>query len=150
MHCILGYHWHFPNRAALLEAIVGQWEAKTAWLITESRYAPTAIERIQRLLFLIRTTADPAGGNVDDAAMFLWARQDQRIAARVKAVEQQRIAYLQELFVDSGRTPAEAHLQAEFAYIAFVGYGERLERVGETDLGFTDFCRLALQLLDLQ
>ncbi len=82
--------------------------------------------------------------------MFLWARQDSQIAARVKAIEQQRIAYLQELFVALGHAPTEAHLQAEFAYIAFVGYGERLERVGEASIGFADFCRLVLRLLDLE
>jgi AcrR family transcriptional regulator len=132
------FYWHFADRAALLEALLAAWEAESDWLIAESRQAPTAPKRLARLLALIAAAGGPHGNDVSDPAIFLWARQDAQVAARVAAVEERRIAYLEELLRGHGIAPAAARRRAAFASAAFNGYVEQLTR-GVATLRFEDF-----------
>lgn len=132
------FYWHFADRGALLAALLAAWEAESDGLIAESRKAATPSERLATLLALIAAAGGPAGNDVSDPAIFLWARQDAQVAARVAAVEERRITYLEELLHDHGVAPAVARRRAAFAAAAFNGYVEQLTR-GAATLSFEDF-----------
>lgn len=140
------FYGYFADRAALLEQLLQRWESRSAWLIAESRKAATPAARLERLLELIAAAQAPAGTPHDDSAIFRWSRQDPSIAARVAAVEQRRIGYLEELLRDHGVAPQQARMRAAFALAAFNGYVEQLGR-NVTALSFDDFHSIIALLL---
>lgn len=139
------FYWHFADRPALLEALFTTWEAASDGLIAEARRAPDPQERLARLLTLL---AAPERGQVhlSDAALFLWARQERQIAARIAAVERRRTAFVAEQLCALGLAPAEAEQRAAFATAAFNGFVEQWTRDAAA-LSVADFQAIVTCLL---
>ena len=118
------FYWHFKDRAELLDAVLAEWEAETDMLLQEARKQRGAKARLDRFVDLVKA----AEGRIPETAIFMWARQDARIARRVKRTEQARIAFLTSVLEAMEIAPDEAELRAELAYLAFVGMADRISR----------------------
>ena len=99
-----GFYWHFADRGALLEEVLDTWERVS---IDE------AIERVEReggdararlrTLFALSSTGGELARMVlqTDLAVRDWARRDPAVAARLRRVDNRRMAYLRSLFAAS-------------------------------------------------
>ena len=119
-----GFYWHFADRGALLEEVLDTWERVS---IDE------AIDRVEReggdararlrTLFALSST----GGDLTrmvlktDLAVRDWARRDPAVAARLRRVDNRRMAYLRSLF--GAFSPEEDDVEARclVAMALFVG-----------------------------
>jgi AcrR family transcriptional regulator len=118
------FYWHFRDRPDLLESVLSEWEAETDWLIQESRAQRGARPRLERFVALVREVR----GRIPESAIFMWAREDTKVARRVKRVERARIDFLASVLEAMDIPTEEAELRAELAYLAFVGMADRLSR----------------------
>jgi AcrR family transcriptional regulator len=118
------FYWHFKDRADLLDAVLNEWEVETDGLLEEARKERGAKARLDRFVELVRA----AEGRIPESAIFMWAREDKRVARRVKRTEQARIRFLTSILEAMNIPPEEAELRAELAYLSFVGMAERMTR----------------------
>jgi AcrR family transcriptional regulator len=118
------FYWHFADRPALLEAVLGRWETGArAVLESASRLAQPE----QRMAALLRELARPSTG-VADAEVFSWARRDRAVAERVGEVDRARVVFLKEQLTAMGVPLMDAHRRAEAGYLASVAWLERAAR----------------------
>lgn len=112
------FYWHFKDRAELLEALVGAWEeVGTQRLIDAVDAAGGSVRARVTLLWQLAVADDMAG----ELALREWARQDGAIAARVKAVDDERMAYLRRLFGDLGTSAEDVERRAMLTYSLLIG-----------------------------
>jgi AcrR family transcriptional regulator len=123
------FYWHFKDRADLLDAVLAEWEAETDKIMEAARQERGAKARLDRFIALAKS----AEGRIPESAIFMWARQDPKVARRVKRIEHSRIRFLSAILEAMDLSPEEAELRAELAYMAFVGMAERMIRDPEWD-----------------
>lgn len=111
------FYWHFRDRAELLEAIVSAWEQGTVTIMVLTDQGRTGPDRLAMLLDAVGKSSSGL-----ELALQAWARQDPQVAARLSAVEQRRIAYVEQIFCDCGFDLAEARFRAETAYLVYLGW----------------------------
>jgi AcrR family transcriptional regulator len=118
------FYWHFKDRAELLDAVMAEWEGQTDAIMNEARKQRGARAKLDSFISLVKSTE----GTIPEAAIFMWARQDPKVARRVKRTEQARIGFLASILEAMDLAPEEAELRAELAYMTFVGMAERMAR----------------------
>ena len=113
------FYWHFRDRAALLKALLADWEAgSTAPLLRRldaSGEGPRA-----RLGHLAATVAGEGAGSLDPAIR-AWALHDPAAAETVGRVDQARLAFIAGEFRSLGFAPAEAWTRARLFYLHLLG-----------------------------
>jgi len=117
------FYWHFKDRQALLDAVLEAWRLRQT-VAVQARLAleaPEAQLRIQRLMALPLASDAAAGAAEFELAIMMWARRSPEARAAVQAVDEARIAYLEELFATLGCEAGEAQWRAHRAY-ALVRY----------------------------
>jgi AcrR family transcriptional regulator len=120
------FYWHFKNRNDLLEAIVAEWVKIDTHSIIEqiNRLDVDPKTKLLRLFELAIAddglTPGLADGSVENAIR-AWATSDEKIAAVIAQVDQQRLSYTQNLFIEIGFSAAEALVRARLAYYSLVG-----------------------------
>jgi AcrR family transcriptional regulator len=117
------FYWHFSDRSDLLSALLDLWEKDfTAQLIANVGSLPTPRAR---LLALAEEVLDASMDGVDvaqaEGALSAWAVLDPVAAARVRAIEAQRIGYLVSELSLMGADPTDAELLAKGIYLALLG-----------------------------
>jgi AcrR family transcriptional regulator len=113
------FYWHFKKLDDLLEAIIQEWRIlRTADIIQQVEV--TGGEPAERLLRLFELAA--ADDDRLEKAMRIWATQEVRAAAAIAVVDQQRLDYLQNLFLQMGFAEAEAKVRAQIAYSIRLGW----------------------------
>ena len=137
------FYWHFKDRADLLGAILEYWREATDWLIIEASKELDAKKRLIKLFSLI----DELGAsNSPEQAILLWTKQDENVARIVKTVEEKRLKFLFQVFLDYGFSTKIAKARAETSYLAFLGYLSRAHR----DINYQqDFLSFSQELIDL-
>jgi AcrR family transcriptional regulator len=121
------FYWHFRDRAALLKALLADWEAGSTEPLL--RRLETAGEgRRARLGRLAPTVAGEGAGSLDPAIR-AWALHDPAAAETVGRVDHARLAFIAGEFRSLGFTPPEAWTRARLFY---------LHLLGEHALGFED------------
>ena len=110
------YH-HFNHHADFVSALLDHWESThTRQLIEAVASATTASERAERLSQLVYSK-----DMRPEVAMRAWGKSHPEVAARVNAVDTQRLQYLTELAVSMGANEKQAKLLARMGYAQLVG-----------------------------
>jgi AcrR family transcriptional regulator len=134
------FYWHFDDRAALLEALVAEWEAERSQAVLTLSAANRA-DGVRALFDFLepRVAASERGDLPSDAAIFAWAANDRRIAARVNAAEAQRVALVQEVVGDPEL--------GEFLYLAYLGFIMRRRRATATARYFATLAKISEEIV---
>ena len=118
------FYWHFKDVPSLRLAMIGHWQqAATGAVIEALEDSNTPAEtRLHRLMTL--ATSDqvtPYGGPMAEAAIRDWARYDNMVQTAVSDVDQQRINYVKDLFVELRHSEMNAQSNANLLYGALIG-----------------------------
>ncbi|MEP7024369.1 MAG: TetR/AcrR family transcriptional regulator, partial [Actinomycetota bacterium] len=92
-----GFYWHFEDRRALLDEMLGEWERAT----TDAVIAQVEREGGDARSRLRRTFALTSGSDellAIDLAVRDWSRRDPAVAERLRRVDNRRMDYLRSLF----------------------------------------------------
>lgn len=140
------FYWFFPDRAALLDALLDDWEETNTGSIVAatSDYAETIAEGVLNLISIFLD-----GGAFEtrlDLAVRGWAHQSDVVAARVHAADAARLAAISSMYARFDYPPSEADVRARTVYLTQIGYismqvqedmSERLTRIPDYVMTFT-------------
>ncbi|RED12817.1 TetR/AcrR family transcriptional regulator [Pontivivens insulae] len=114
------FYWHFEGPTALRDAMLSYWEASALTrIIDQLDPLPPGAARLRKLADLLDLAlAEPHGGARGEPALRDWGRFDPVVAARVAAVDEQRIAYVAKCLTEA-QLPTEPH--ARLLYAANLG-----------------------------
>lgn len=112
------FYWHFKNREELLTAIFQAWIALQTSGIIEQVEAKGG-DAIAKLLYLFELAVED-DGRVENAIR-AWATNDAKIAPALADVDQRRLDYTKDLFLQAGFEPFDAIVRARMAYYTLVG-----------------------------
>jgi AcrR family transcriptional regulator len=92
-----GFYWHFDDRRALLEEMLGAWERLSIDEVIErvERGGGDAMARLRRLSALASSSDELLR---IDLAVRDWARREQTVSDRLRRVDNRRMDYLRSLF----------------------------------------------------
>jgi AcrR family transcriptional regulator len=112
------FYWHFKNREDLLAALV------QAWIDLETDGIIEQVDALDgdaphKLLVLFELAVQDYGQI--EKAIRAWATIDAKIAAIVATVDQRRLDYTRDLFLQIGFTTFEAIVRARMVYYALIG-----------------------------
>jgi AcrR family transcriptional regulator len=113
------FYWHFRNRAALLTALLADWEAGSTEPLLRRLQAAGDAPRA-RLGRLAATVASEGAGTLDPAIR-AWARHDSAAAETVGRVDHARLAFIAGEFRALGFGPADAWTRARLFYLHLLG-----------------------------
>lgn len=112
------FYWHFKKREDLLEAILQEWVSLQTNSIIE-RVEEIGSDATTKLHYLFELAVQDDGQA--ENAIRAWATNDAKIAAVLAQVDQRRLGYTKDLFLQIGFAPFEATVRARMAYYALVG-----------------------------
>ena len=114
-----GFYWHFEDRRALLEEMLDTWERRST---------DEVLERVEREGGDPRDKVRRAGmltfsGELlpIDLAIRDWARRDEAVAARLRRVDNRRMAYLRALIGTFCADPDEVEARSLLAFSLAIG-----------------------------
>jgi AcrR family transcriptional regulator len=117
------FYWHFRDRSELLEKLLARWEdGELEWLNTGGGAAAAA-----RWADFVERTADPKRMRME-IALRAWAREDERVAARVAAIETRKARLIADVLRDVGFTEAAADSGSEVVLLICLGWLDRATR----------------------
>ena len=116
------FYWHFKSREDLLAALLEDWRLSAISPFVAAIASRPGQPQIQLLRFsevwLDEQRYDPRY----DAALRDWARSSPEVDARVREVDDERVALLRGLFAAIGYGALEAEVRARILYYHQVGY----------------------------
>lgn len=112
------FYWHFKNREELLAAILQNWVSQETDGIIQTVEAAGG-DASAKLLHLFEIAIQDDGQL--ENAIRAWAVNDSKAAAVLSQVDQRRLDYTKELFLEVGFTPFEAMVRARMAYYSLIG-----------------------------
>lgn len=112
------FYWHFKNRDELLEAILHDWVSRETDSIIE-KVEVAGGDASAKLLHLFELAIQD-DGRVENAIR-AWAVNDSKAAAVLNQVDQRRLGYTKDLFLEVGFTPFEAMVRARMVYYSLIG-----------------------------
>jgi AcrR family transcriptional regulator len=117
------FYWHFRDRAALLKALLADWEAgSTEPLLRRLDAAGGAPGQGPRArLGRLAATVASEGAGALDPAIRAWARHDVAAAETVGRVDHARLAFIAGEFRALGFAPADAWTRARLFYLHLLG-----------------------------
>lgn len=113
------FYWHFKNRDDLLEEILLEWETRNTQSIIEQIEGLNS-SPIAKLLSLLEIAA--RDDNLLEKAVRVWSFNDTRAAAAIARVDEQRLDYLQNLFLQLGFSEIDSKVRAQIAYSVRLGW----------------------------
>ena len=135
------FYWHFEDRAALLAAVLEEWQRRGTERVIETTDAARP-DPAGRLWELAQSTF--GASTMWDALEFevrAWARVDDEAAKVVRRVDEQRLDYVRRLLRAAGASPAVARHRAALLYRTLVGEftwrrhgGEQLSKPAQREL----------------
>ena len=112
------FYWHFEDRDALLRAILKRWSDEQTEQVIDANEAQGG-DASARLLRLLKTCAS------DDGRLEMgvrdWATDDAVARQETLRIDERRIAYMTELAIEAGLSPATARARSSVAYAAWLG-----------------------------
>lgn len=113
------FYWHFKNRDDLLDQILHEWEARnTSSIIEQIEGFDSAATT--KLLSLLEIAAKD--DNLLEKAVRVWSVNDVKAAAAITRIDQQRLDYLQNLFLQLGFSEIDSKVRAQIAYSVRLGW----------------------------
>ena len=121
------FYWHFVDRAEFLSALLEEWRREATTAIHEQLLRDVDLTPIERLGFLERLASsgypEVPGGQIE-RALTQWASYNEKAAAMLLLVHEERLRFVEALFRGMGyRKPA---LAAEIFYGYLVGRNQLL------------------------
>jgi AcrR family transcriptional regulator len=113
------FYWHFKNRDDLLEEILREWETRNTKSIIEQIEGLNS-SPIAKLLSLVEIAAED--NNFLEKAVRVWSFNDDRAAVAIARVDEQRLDYLQNLFLQLGFSEIDSKVRAQIAYSVRLGW----------------------------
>jgi len=115
------FYWHFPDRSALLDAMLMSWRRRATLAIIErmERGQSDPVERLRALIALPKKSLRSVDGADIEASMRLWARTDSKAAATIRDIDRLRLDYIAELLAATRRNSEDAKPRAVLVY-AFI------------------------------
>jgi AcrR family transcriptional regulator len=113
------FYWHFKNRDDLLEEILNEWEARNTRNIIEQIEGLNSSPSV-KLLSLLEIAAED--DNLLEKAVRVWSFNDARAAEAIARVDEQRLDYLQNLFIQLGFSEIDSKVRAQIAYSVRLGW----------------------------
>ncbi|HLO62267.1 MAG TPA: TetR/AcrR family transcriptional regulator [Azonexus sp.] len=116
------FYWHFKDRQALLDAVLGQWKIGRIRDIEKTTAVTPGNERNQ-LHYAIEVYGASRNrkGMSIELAVRDWARHDPQAAAVVEEVDLYRLECTRKLFVAAGMSDAEAKSRSLLLYACVFG-----------------------------
>lgn len=118
------FYWHFKDVRALKQEMLSHWKSKATEAIISYVEAGggTPSEKLKRLVEVSTGSDTSAYGGVQvEAAIRDWARYDDAARMVLKAVDQRRIAYVEDLFSNCGFAKAASRSHALALYGGLIG-----------------------------
>jgi AcrR family transcriptional regulator len=117
-----GFYWHFDDRRALLEELLDTWERKMIDEVVEriEREGGDARAKL-RQLFALASSRKTGGLMKAELAIRDWARHDNRVAARLRRVDNRRMDYMRLLFADFCSDEDDVEVRCMLALSLFIG-----------------------------
>jgi AcrR family transcriptional regulator len=113
------FYWHFKDRGDFLDRLLEYWETEMTDKIAD-HVAHALGEPKKQLLALLEHIVNEEI-NRYDAAVRAWALYDARAARVVRRVDERRLSYLCQLFIDIGFSPEQADIRSRMSYFYVVG-----------------------------
>jgi AcrR family transcriptional regulator len=118
------FYWHFRDRGELLEMLLDDWErSELLWFETEGEFASAA----DRWARYVERAANPQRVRVE-VALRAWARQDERVAHRLTAVERKQTGCIASVLREVGFQGRSAELWSEIVHMVCLGWSDRAMR----------------------
>jgi AcrR family transcriptional regulator len=118
------FYWHFQDREELLGRMFDRWEKEEIDWLDETVITPKAAARWAR--FVHHCTEPPLARL--ESAMRTWSRRDERIAARITAIEKKRTAHISSVLRAIGFAAPAAESWAEITLLVYLGWLDRITR----------------------
>ena len=112
------FYWHFKNREELLCALLQEWSNRDTDKIIE-QLETTGGDASRKLLNLFELCVQDDGQL--EKAIRAWAANDPKAATVLAQVDQRRLDYTRDLFVQVGFTRFQAIVRARMVYYAAIG-----------------------------
>jgi AcrR family transcriptional regulator len=113
-----GFYWHFADRDALLDEVLGAWETAMVEDVISQVSADTDDPRAMiRRLFDLAPKADFAV----ELAVREWARRDRSVSRRIRSVDRRRMAWLRSVFGQLTSDPDDIDARSMLAYSLLIG-----------------------------
>ncbi|WP_232075667.1 TetR/AcrR family transcriptional regulator [Phytohabitans suffuscus] len=116
------FYWHFPNRAALLEAALAAWEERTTTAVIDEIANATEDPAGQLRTLIVRVIEAAEGDRVGPA--LLAAAGQPAVARAIDRVTRARVGLIVTVFSRLGFPLAEARSRALLAYSAYLGHAQ--------------------------
>jgi AcrR family transcriptional regulator len=113
------FYWHFKNRDDLLEEILNEWEARNTKNIIEQIEGLNSSPSTKLLSLLEIAAKDD---NLLEKAIRVWSVNDARAVGAITRIDQQRLDYLQNLFLQLGFSEIDSKVRAQIAYSVRLGW----------------------------
>jgi AcrR family transcriptional regulator len=115
-----GFYWHFESRSTLLDDLLDTWErVMVDDVVARAEAGGGDARRKLRRLF---AEAARAGDLLKvDLAIRDWARRDEKVAERLKRVDNRRMDYMRSLFGEFCPDDDEVEVRSMLAFSVFIG-----------------------------
>jgi AcrR family transcriptional regulator len=117
-----GFYWFFESREALLDALLSYWSDTSTRLFERILQSPGHNGRDEYRALIDLWIGEDEYDPKWDGAVRDWARTSAAVLKRVQAVDEQRIAMIERIFLDMGYKGKDAHVRARVTYYHQVGY----------------------------
>jgi AcrR family transcriptional regulator len=136
------FYWHFRDRGELLDKLLARWEdSEIAWLDSESTAAAAS-----RWANFIARTADGDRMHLE-VALRAWSRSDERVAARVAAVEKRKSRLIADILREIGFPQSAANSWAEVVELICLGWLDRSTRESQSENSARNLSELLSEFL---
>jgi len=116
------FYWHFPNRDALVEAALAEWEeTHTGAVIAEIEAASD--DPLEQIRLLFKRVTELAARDRIELALLATADHPP-VESALDRVTRRRIEFVAQLFQRLGISRAEARRRALLAYSAYLGHAQ--------------------------
>ncbi|MDH3475936.1 MAG: TetR/AcrR family transcriptional regulator, partial [Rhodospirillales bacterium] len=112
------FYWHFKDRAALLDAMLTEWERTDAEIVSDLHGKSGDAET--RLRMVIELSVRQIGGRLE-TALRDWGRRDVKVRGAIQRIDRRRLSELRSLFGSICASAEEAEARSWLLYSLLTG-----------------------------